>query len=706
VERGGGTQGGRGEAGGRARIGANSTYHHIAIIALITLLALALRLLIVYWHNQYPLSGDEIGFFNQARTFVQGKGFYDLPFMRAPLYPIFLTTVFRFFGAEVLAARLVQALLGALTIPLLYLWTRQHHGHRAGLAAAGLGALFFGFAVQATFLLTETLFLFLFALGMALLEWQRERQTWWVALLSGILFGLCALTRSIGLPLVALAALRVWLVPRKKAPLRQRLYPALLVLIGAVLVIAPWTARNILVHNAFILIDTTGTTNLWMDNAPEIGRDAVKAELRKYPEGERQSIAVREGLRAIRAHPEWFLKKCWREIQLFFSLEYFDDFVQRPAIWYPLGEVWSRVLLGDGLYLVLVTAGLVGLFATRTRFKVLDLLWLAYIPFSTTLFHVELRYRLPFLLALIPYAAAVLAHYRGTLLRLQKRPGRSIACGFFLIAGCIVLLSHRNYLRQSGQIASKRVHVVVARWALQRGNLQTALKHTEAALTVYPESAEARVVRAQTLREAGSISEAETVLRQAIDYRSGNPRPHLLLGDLLRVQGRQEEAAAEMVYEKRSLEDLQHWAWRNFASGVPERLDLGTGLELGNVRGWYLPERTGEGIPFRWSDGKVRFRLTAPEGEGPIQLTMRLTAGRTQNLTLPLARLHWNDQAGPSFTVDNGWHAYTLEVGDLSPGTLLEFELRSDTYRPHQYDRQLDDNRSLGIMVDWIELSR
>ncbi len=657
------------------------------------LAGLALRLLVCFWHQLYPLSGDEVAFFEQARTFVQGRGYPEQELMRGPLYPLFLAVIFRLFGAEVGVARILQAALGAAMVPLLYLWVGRRYGWVAGLLAAVLGAAFFPLAVQATFLLTETLFLFLFVLGTVI--WEGKRLAF-RALGAGLVFGLAALTRAVGLPLVLLAAGEALFSPGERPARRFRF--ALLILAGAALVIGPWTVRNAVVHRAWILVDTTGSTNLWLDNDPELGRDRVKAELLKYPEGERQALALRRGLESIVSHPTWFLEKCWREMQNFFSLEYFDDFLSRPAIWYPPGEVWARVLLGDGLYLLLVGAGLVGIIFGRVRTT--DLLWLAYLLATAALYHVELRYRLPFLLALLPCAAAVLAHPRQ--LRASRRTGlwRPAAAGLALLAFGGLLLSHRNYPLLGIQIATKRVALIFGESALVRGDLTGAEGAARFALEVYPESAEARVLLARVLRAGGRMEEAKAVLRRAIVYRSGHPHPHLLLGDLLRAQGRTEEAVRELAWEPTSLEDLQRWSWEHFASPPPSSLDLGSGLELGFILGWHLPEREGE-VTYRWSDEEALFRLAVPSGGIPL-LWLRMDAGRPAALSLPEVEV-WQDACLLArFPVENGWHTYRVPLNPAGAGRTVDLVLRTSTFRPHQYDPHLDDNRPLGVKVDQV----
>ena len=204
--------------------------------------------------------------------------------------------------------------------------------------------------------------------------------------------------------------------------------------------IAPWTARNYATYGALILIDTTGAENLWLDNNPAgsapgdpLGREAAKKQL--YALGDdraaRQRLATANGTAAICTHPAWFLQKAWGEAQQFFALEYFDDMRARRAIWVPPLEVWLRLALGDGLWLLLLFGGAIGLWLAPTkdegrktkapnvssslvlRLSVVEsptprwlfVPWVLYILLTSMLFHVELRYRLPIYPALLPYAA-------------------------------------------------------------------------------------------------------------------------------------------------------------------------------------------------------------------------------------------------------------------------------------------------------------
>jgi len=190
------------------------------------------------------------------------------------------------------------------------------------------------------------------------------------------------LIRSVALPLLPLGAL--WLILRtenreqrtKLSITRRSTICSLSFVLCSVLVIVPWTARNYATYGALILIDTTGAENLWLDNNPAgstpadpLGREAAKKQL--YALGDdraaRQRLAGANGAAAIRAHPAWFLQKAWGEAKQFFALEYYDDMRDRRAIWVPPLEVWLRLALGDGLWLLLLFSGVIGLWLAPTK---------------------------------------------------------------------------------------------------------------------------------------------------------------------------------------------------------------------------------------------------------------------------------------------------------------------------------------------------
>jgi 4-amino-4-deoxy-L-arabinose transferase-like glycosyltransferase len=148
---------------------------------------------------------------------------------------------------------------------------------------------------------------------------ERPRDTIWkIAILVGMATGLTVLVRAATLPFVPLAG--GWLLWRRQ--------PAALAgfALGLLLVLGPWTARNIAHHGRFVFIASDGGVTFWTGNNPAaIGEGDMAAnphlkfanqELRaRYPdlnEEQLEPIYYREAFAWIRAHPldwTWLLVK-------------------------------------------------------------------------------------------------------------------------------------------------------------------------------------------------------------------------------------------------------------------------------------------------------------------------------------------------------------------------------------------------------------
>lgn len=750
----------------RARLVTVSPLH----LAIVVLLALALRLVVWQWRAFYPLGGDEQEYLGQALTLLREQRYVELRLMRPPLYGVFLAGCIYFVDSLVQNLRLVQAIISALTVIPVWLLTREviaYESPRRSQGVASLAALAcalsYTLAVNATELLTETLFVF----GLTTFFWlllkagrlctadQQQRpiqrhpvtrlSCYFVTFTAGLVLGALCLTRSVALPLLPLGVLWLILATRQSTmddgsphaqlpPARgwtMQAKTAWQHLVGCswgtvatfalatLLVILPWTARNYATYGGLILIDTTGAENLWLDNDPA-GREAVKAQL--YALGEdrlaRQRLAMQQGLAVIAEDPARFVAKAGGELQRFFALEYIDDMRARPVIWVSPAEVWTRLLLGDGLWLALVLAGTVGLtrsalaavVARRSPFATpawLFLAWASYVVLTALIFHVELRYRLPLYPVLLPYAALALANLAAPVATPEPAPRpRWIGCLSRLPALLIlvVLLLHRPYPTLLWQLGWKHTHLARAEWALERGDLPAARTTAQAALSHDPDSVLARVALARAAMLVGNTAEAEAYLREAIDVLPDHPHPHLLLGDLLRQRGELAAARRELrYYETASLQDLQTWSWRWFTSPPQPELDIGEALDLGQVRGFHTAEQGG----WRWTTDRAQIRLATSAAQPVLHLV--LASGRPPDAPPPPVEVWTGEQFVGRFAVASGWRTYALllprPAGGASEGQpAVVIELRSDTFTPRDYDRASDDGRTLGVMVDRVEL--
>ncbi len=161
----------------------------------------------------------------------------------SPGLPLLVGGIFTLAGDDVRLARVLLALIGAAAIPLTYLLGLRFGGTAAGLTGAGALAFYPTLINDAGMLLTEPLAGTLIVGAVLLMLRARDSGTLlaWVA--PGLVLGLTALVRPEYLAITALLAVAVSLAFLRKGGMRP-LFPAGILMISALVVIAPWTARN------------------------------------------------------------------------------------------------------------------------------------------------------------------------------------------------------------------------------------------------------------------------------------------------------------------------------------------------------------------------------------------------------------------------------------------------------------------------------
>jgi tetratricopeptide (TPR) repeat protein len=264
----------------------------------------------------------------------------------------------------------------------------------------------------------------------------------------------------------------------------------------------------------------------------------------------------------------------------------------------------------------------------------------------------------------------------------------------------------------------KHWHLAQAERSLERAPPAAAAEAAQAALAHDADSVLARVALAQAARQEGETGAAEAHLREAIEHLPAHPLPHLLLGDVLRQQGDSAAALPHLAYEQNSLQDLQAWAWQWFETPPPAMLDVGSGHDLGHVRGFHFAQ-TADGTDWRWTTDTAYLRLAVPAPPEPdaaqccpqpdaaALLVLRLAASRPPAVPLPELRIAVNGQPVETLRVENAWQEYTLPLPAAALGeesAPLVVALRSDTFRPRTYNRASDDGRVLGVMVESVRI--
>ncbi len=523
---------------------------------------------------------------------------------RPPGYPWFLAAVYRVFGISPTAPRMAQACLGLVNVMLLFLLGRAMFGAGAGLAAALIGALYWGWVHAEGELNSPVLEVLLYLLlAGALWRWARSPRWGW-ALAAGALLGLHALIR----PNVLLTGLfaAAWMVWAGTAAGRRRAAGQAAAMAAAMfLCVSPAVLRNGLVSGEFALVSHYGGINAYIGNHPGgTGDSARLAGLREiagrdgwncfdYPLLVR-GLAERQGWE----HPSfsrasrWFYGKAlqfWLEEPLAAA-----RLTLRKALlfWGPAEVSDSRVIAVErehspllrrlpGFGVVLALALLRPLLALGRRTGKaagprpgpLLLALVAGHFFAVLPFFIAGRYRLPVVafLALCGGASAALALDWLRSAGQRKRAFAALAAFAVLLAGHQLIAAaplaayqpsradwhyHRGIaLADSGRDRLAEFEAAVAAepghdraWLrlgfeqARRGNHPAALAAYGHAAAANPQNAQARNNLGYELYLAGRFEEAEREYSVALELQPGYVTALNNLGNLLLDRGRAGEA--------------------------------------------------------------------------------------------------------------------------------------------------------------------
>jgi 4-amino-4-deoxy-L-arabinose transferase-like glycosyltransferase len=277
-------------------------------------LALALRVLWVLVVDRHGLPVNDTLFYDRVADSVANGGgfawFGEATSRWPPVYPGLLAAAYWVFGSGTTTGELVNAVVGAAAVPLVYLCGLRLFGRREAIAAGLLLAVFPGQIFFTDVLLAETLYTTLLVAVLTLCLWL-PRERWWAAAAVGLTVGLAAETRAEGLLLLILP-LTIWWRPSWRQ--------AAVLCAGAAVVVGAWTARNAVEMDAFVPVSTNGSQTLWSGHNPDayggptysIGRDAAIPA----PGGSPRAQELADSRRLRREAVDWMLANPGEELLL------------------------------------------------------------------------------------------------------------------------------------------------------------------------------------------------------------------------------------------------------------------------------------------------------------------------------------------------------------------------------------------------------
>jgi 4-amino-4-deoxy-L-arabinose transferase-like glycosyltransferase len=397
----------------------------------IFLVALALRLSFVLLYPEFPLGHDDAYSYDRLGwNLASGRGFVtpraevppqspDVPEVRVgPVYPAFLALVYLTAGHRTLAVLILQAILSAMVVLLLYQAVRDVLGVEVARISVVLVAVYPAFVIYPGVLLMETLFLFLLTLLIRLLIDAVRSDSSWRWLATGGVMGVTVLLREESLALLpVLLALIAWQVRDRRRWMRG----LSLFLLVTVLTVGVWTARNYRVFRAFVPVTARAGETLWISAKGWMEWCSEDAELQSLgrPRNpiERDRAFRRRAVEIIRGDPLAYLALCARRGYQFWIGSHTTYLV---GVEKSFGQYYAEMAFGRffgkiallGVHVGLVVLGLWGAILTvKARSGGLVLLFLAPIAVIMTV-HLFLfatpRYSVPIMGFVLVFAAAAL----------------------------------------------------------------------------------------------------------------------------------------------------------------------------------------------------------------------------------------------------------------------------------------------------------
>jgi 4-amino-4-deoxy-L-arabinose transferase-like glycosyltransferase len=319
--------------------------------ALLLILGLALiaRIVVVVATPHFVPIFDARDFHRHATSLANGHGYppTELPghgasAFRPPLYPLALAAV-QVVGGWLTAERLLGALLGVVTVLLVFELSRRIWGERVAVVAGVIAAVFPPLVFLNASLLSEVLFIpLVLAAPLAVLEFRKDGRLRW-ALLAGVLCGLATLTRGNGALLLLAVCAGVWIKRPRFG--RAALAAPLATLLAALVVVTPWAVRNTIVFHRFVGLSTETGFALAGTYNPESRQQArhpgephspdklaiFKPVFRRpgLDEAARVGLLNHEAVTYMGAHPGYVLETtAWNVLRVF-------D-IERPALSFKL----------------------------------------------------------------------------------------------------------------------------------------------------------------------------------------------------------------------------------------------------------------------------------------------------------------------------------------------------------------------------------
>lgn len=449
---------------------------HSALISLVAV-GLVVRLIFLIQTQSMELQiVDERHYYQLASSLFSGFGFAwgpgKLTSIRPPLYPGFMALVWTVIGEQSLAViRGFQIIISLVNVVLVYQLGRRIFNQRIAILAATIFCFYPSLLAFNFLILTEVLFTCLLTAFLLSYVYLLQTNKGTMAFWSGLALGLAALTRSIVWPFpLILCPMAFFTLSGTKA---TRLKLSVILLLGYLVVVAPWAVRNTNLQGVFTVVNSMGGVTLLMGNYEYtpmdrawdpmtlFGDHSVFALLKKeHPEtvhlteGQKEQWAKKQAVAFMLENPGLTFQRSLIKFASFWGLERtipagFSAGLYHPPAWFAV-VVTFLVPLTYACVMILACFGLFWGLPEDPRIHWLFILLILVISVLHSIVFGHSRYHLPLMPLLVLYAASALVQHPWHCFKggFAKVAGPVMACAILFLAwGREVLVVEADRIR-------------------------------------------------------------------------------------------------------------------------------------------------------------------------------------------------------------------------------------------------------------------
>ena len=267
-----------------------------------------------------------------AMNILKGRGIVDMiqffPYYsyRVPLYSIFLSMIYGFFGHSYIIAKIIQWILSSITAVIIYFIALKAHKDKKTATIAGITvAVYAQYIYYAHSLMTETLFIFFMSLSILLLLKGVQNKSLGKCAWAGVLSASATLVREAFFS--AIPAIGLWILIILWRDKRKMTICCLSFATAIILTLSPLLIRNYYIHKKPIL-GSVGVRHLWNGADPKymgsyFSEEAWRESLWINPyftESQRMDYEVPKAFEYIKGYPYLFSNFCRMRFENFWKL--------------------------------------------------------------------------------------------------------------------------------------------------------------------------------------------------------------------------------------------------------------------------------------------------------------------------------------------------------------------------------------------------